>query len=136
MSRTAHTFTKLVDEPFFIQCADLLKAPDGSQVATITSVDTIRLELRETKTPETWSVAVAAGGFSSLQVLDDGGFTDAMIAGLMTADRDATPAPGEDYMLVAECTITFGAEFGGGAAGKVFRRPARIVAGSVTAPAS
>lgn len=131
-----HTFTKLVDEPFFISCRDNLKDPSsGVQVATITSIDTVRLERRVTADPETWEEAVAFAGFSSLQILDDGSFTDAMIAGILDADRDADPAPGDHYMLVAECTIAFTAAYGAGTGKKLFRRPARIAYGSVTAPA-
>lgn len=133
---TVHTFTKLVDEPFFIQCADNLKTPAGAQAGHITSIDTIRLEKRTQDSPEQWEVAVAAGGFSSLQTHDDGSFVDTIIAGIMTADRDAAPAPGDKYMIVAECTVTLEAALGGGVVEKVFRRPARIVHGSVTAPAS
>ena len=137
MSRSAvHTFTKLVGEPFFISCADNLRDPSsGVQVGTITSIDTVRLERRVTADPETWEEAVAFAGFSSLQVLDDGSFTDAMIGGILDADRDADPAPGDHYMLVAECTVTMEAAYGGGVVERVFRRPARIAYGSVTAPA-
>ncbi len=135
---SVHTFTKLLSEPFFIQCADSLRAPDGTQAATIVSIDTIRLEYRVTDDPEKWEEAIAAAGFGSLQVIDDpaSGFTDDMIAGTITADRDAVPAPGDGYMIVAECTIELVPALGGAQVGKVFRRPARIVAGAVTAPAS
>lgn len=140
MPRSAvHTFTKLVGEDFYIQCGDSLRHPStGAQVAQITSIDTIRLEKRTATDPETWEEAVALAGFSSLQVLDDPatGFTNDMIAGVLDADRDADPAPGDHYMLVVECTLTREAAFGGGSTAKVFRRPARIAYGSVTAPAS
>lgn len=129
-----HIITKLVNEPFFIDCADNLRDPDtGTQAATITSIDTIRLEKLDSKNPEKWSVAVPVGGFSSLQILAQGSISASRIAGILNADRDPVPPPG-DYMFVAECTIQFVAGFGGGTAGKVFRREARIVAGSVTAP--
>lgn len=133
-----HVFTKLKDEPFFIQCSDRLTQPDGTQAATITSIDTQRLEKRQTEDPETWSEVVAEGGFSSMQILDDpkSGFTDDMIGGLLTADRDDDPADGEGYRIIIECTVTFVAALGGASTGMVFRRDARIAAGSVTAPAS
>lgn len=132
------TFTKLKDEPFFIQCAESLRGPRNNpiQAATITSIDTIRLERQVSVALDTWEEAVAYAGFANLQVLDDGTFTDAMIAGTVTADRDASPAPGEAYRIVAECTIEFVAAFGSSSTGKVFRAPARIVAGSITAPSS
>ena len=134
--QTVVTFTKLVDEPFFIVCSDNLKTLGNAQAARIASIDSIRLEKRETTDPEEWSVAVAVGGFGSLQVHDDGSFVDTIIAGILTADRDAAPAPGDGYMLVAECTVTLEAGFGGGTVEKVFRCPARIAATQVTAPAS
>jgi hypothetical protein len=133
---TVHTFTKLVDEPFFIVCTENLKTLAGTQAGRITSIDTIRLEKRTSSGPEQWEEAVAAAGFGSLQTHDDGTFVDTIIGGLLTADRDDDPAPGDGYMIVVECTVTLEAELGGGTVSKVFRRPARIVAGSVTAPAS
>lgn len=133
---TVHTFTKLLDEPFFIRCRDGLRDPDtGVQVATITSIDTQRLERRIGAT-DTYEVAVAADGFANLQILDDGDFGASMIAGTLSADRDTDPAPGLGYVLVIECTITFTAEFGGGTAGRVFRRDARIDPTAVTAAPS
>lgn len=134
--RAVHTFTKLVDEPFFIQCEDRLKQPDGTQAATITSIDTQRLEQRDSSDPETWSEAVASTGFSNMQILGDAdGFDNAdMVAGVLTADRDDVPPDGDGYMVVVECTVTLVAALGGGSHGMVFRRPARIVAGLVTAP--
>lgn len=138
MARSSiHTFTKLVDEPFFISCGANLRDPrTGAQVATIQSIDTIRLERRTSTDPEAWESAVAASGFSSLQVLDDGSVTDAMIAGVLDADPDESPAPGGFYMIVAECTIVFGPAYGGGTTERVFRRRARIPASALTAPAS
>lgn len=132
------TLTKLKDEPFFIVCTENLRGPRSNpiQAATITSIDTIRLERMTASDPEVWEVAVTASGFTALQVLDDSVFTDAIIAGVVTADPDASPAPGNDYMLVAECTIQFVAAFGGSSTGKVFRRPVRIPATATTAPAS
>jgi hypothetical protein len=133
---TVITFTKLVGEPFFMVCTENLKTLAGAQAGRITSIDTIRLEHRVTTSPETWEEAVAAAGFGSLQTFDDGSFVDTIIGGILTADPDADPAPGSDYMLVAECTVTLEAALGGGTVEKVFRCPVRIVAGSVTAPAS
>lgn len=134
--QTVITFTKLVDEPFFIECTDNLRTRSGAQAGRITSIDTIRLEKRESTDPEEWSVAVAVGGFGSLQVHDDGSFIDTIIGGILTADRDASPAPGEGYMLVAECTVTLEAGLGGGTVERVFRCPARIAATQITAPSS
>lgn len=135
---SVHTFTKLKDEPFFIQCGDRLKQPDGTQAATITSIDTQRLENKTSDDPVEWSEAVPSTGFSSMQILGDpSGFDNAdMIGGILDADRDDVPADGDGYMIVVECTVTLVAALGGGSHGMVFRRPARIVAGSVTAPAS
>lgn len=132
------TFTKLKNEPFFVQCAESLRGPSNNpiQAATITSIDTIRLERQTSVSLDTWEEAVAVSGFGNLQILDDGTFTDAMIAGTLTADRDASPAPGEAYRIVAECTIQFVVAFGSASTGKVFRAPARVVSGSITAPAS
>lgn len=138
MARSSvHTFTKLKNEPFFVQCAANLTQPDGTQAGTITSIDTIRLEKRVGNKPETWSEAVASSGFSDLQILTDpsSSLSSDMIAGVLTADRDADPEDGDGYMIVAECTVTLVAGLGGGSVGMVFRRPARIAAGSITAPA-
>lgn len=135
---TKHTFTKLVDEPFFIRCGENLTDDDGNQVATISSIDTQRLERKVTESPETetWEVAVDSSGFSTMQILADGSYSSAMIGGVLTADPDTAPAPGEDYMLVVECTIAFVAGYGGGSAERVFRRPARIAPSASTAPSA
>lgn len=61
---SVHTIRHLADEPFFIQCAENLKGPDGLQAATITSIDGISLENRETTDPQTWSEAADGGAFS------------------------------------------------------------------------
>lgn len=137
-SSAVHTLTKLKDEAFFIVCTENLRGPRSNpiQAATIQTIDTVRLERQVASDPETWEVAVAAEGFTALQVLDDLPFTDAIIGGVITADRDSSPAPGRDYMIVAECTIQFVAAFGGGQTGRVFRRPVEIPATSVTAPVS
>lgn len=133
---TIHTFTKLVDEPWFIECRKNL-VRNGVQVATITSLNTARIERRVGTNPtETWEIVFEGSDLTSLQILDDGDHTDSMIAGILNADRDTDPPPGSDYMIVCECTIQFTAEFGRGEAGRVFRRRARIVPGAVTAPSS
>jgi hypothetical protein len=140
MARPAvHTIRHLTDEPFFIQCADGLRDENGTQVATITSIDSISLEKRESSDPLTWSEAVGINDFDSLQVLDDPttSFTDDMIAGRVSiGGASPVPAAGEGYAIVAHCTITFGAAYGGGTAKRDFVRPVRIAASLETAPAS
>lgn len=136
---TIHTIRHLTDDPFFIQCGRLLRDDHGNQIATITSIDSISLELRETDDPQTWSEAVDDDGFGSLQILDDPktGYTDDMIAGLISIGAMATvPAAGDGYAIVAHCTITMVAAYGSGTAKKDFVRPARIAASLETSPAT
>lgn len=142
MARSAiHVHTKLVDEPFFID-VDTLKDPrTGLQIGTIQDVEWIRLEHRtlDLDGNQVWEEAIAEAGFSSVQPLDSTmGLTSAQVAGLTSADRDEIPAPGEGYMFVAQVTVAFVAPFDAGAAtGKrIIRRPDRIPASLVTAPAS
>lgn len=144
--RAVHIMTKLVDEDFYVRCPALYDSEAQAQIATITSIDEIRIEKREATDPETFSEAVAEAGFSSLQLLDDTDptLTDAIVAGITDADPDATPAPGHGYFLVVVCTITFTAAYlsdeevaaGLTTATKVFRRPWKIPASLYTAPAS
>lgn len=70
-------------------------------------------------------------------VFDDGSVADSIIAGRI-AIGEASPVPtaGGGYVIVAECTIQFTAEYGGGTTSKDFARRVRIVASYETAPAS
>jgi hypothetical protein len=135
-SPAVHTATKLVEEPWFIEGRYVLSR-DGTQIATVVSVDEVRLEHRTSSDPETWEIVFEDDDFSSLQVLDDDGFDDTIAAGLLAADPDDDPPAGRDqvYMLLAICTIEFTAAYGGDQVGKVFRRPWRIPASALTAPA-
>lgn len=137
---SVHTIRHLSNDPFFIQCGANLKNAQGTQIATITSIDDISLEKRtEGSDPETWSEAVDTADFGSVQVLSDpeSGFTDDMVAGLISIGS-ASPVPdaGDGYQIVAHCTITFVAGYGSGTAKRDFVRPARIAASLETAPAS
>lgn len=134
-----HTIRHLTDDPFFIQCGEALKDQKGNQVADITSIDDISLELRETSDPETWSEAVDAANFGSTQIIDDPSTTldKDMIAGLISiGSANPVPSAGSDYAIVAHCTITFRAAYGGGTAKRDFVRLARIAPSLETAPAS
>lgn len=136
-SSAQHIHTKLVDEPFFIDCEALYDSRTGQQIGTIQEIEWVRLEKSEDTDPVTWSEAIAAARFSSIaKGTSSKGLTDAQVKGLTTADRDAVPAPGDGYMFVTLCTIVFTAAFGSGTAKRVFRRPDRIPASLVTAPAS
>src|SRR5690554_603435 len=103
MSRdSVHTFTKLVDEPFFLECGKSL-LHRGVQVATIVSVDRVRIERMTRAKPERWEIAFdsapaeGAPTITDAQVLDDGALTDAMVAAVLNADPDDSPPPGKDY---------------------------------------
>lgn len=134
MSRDSiHTFTKLVDEPFFLECGKLL-THRGVQVATILTVDRVRIERMTRSKPERWEIAFDSDPdegqptITDVQVLDDG----AMVAGILEADPDDSPPPGKDYMILAECTIQMTQEYGGATVGRVFRRRAQIPASALT----
>ncbi len=139
MGSMTHTATKLVDETWFIEGRHILSR-GGVQVGTIVEVLEVRIERRTSEDPEVWEVAVDADAFSSLQVADDstnsGVFADSIVAGILAADPDDDPEPGNSYMMLAICTIEFTALYGGHRCGKVFRRPWRIPASALTAPAS
>ena len=136
---SVHVIRHLTDEPFFIQCAGGLVDDDGTQIATITAINDISLEKRETEKPETWSEAVAIANFDDLQIIDDptSSFSADMIGGLISiGDETPTPAAGENYYIVAHCTITLIAAYGSGTAKRDFVRKAKIPASLETAPAS
>lgn len=133
-SSATHVATKLVEEPWFVEGRYILSR-DGVQVATIIEIEEVRLERRTSTDPETWEVVFEDDDFSSLQVLDDGAYTDTIAAGILEADPDDDPPPGSGYMLIVVCRITFTAAYGGHTCGKVFRRPWKIPASALTAPA-
>ena len=139
---SVHTIRHVTNDPLFIQCRDGLTDEDGTQIATITSIDDVELELLTAGSdPETWSTAVTKlEGFSSIQILNDptspSGFSADMVAALLSISG-ASPQPSADatYRIVAHCTITFIAGYGSGTAKRDFVRPARIAASVETAPA-
>ena len=135
---SVHTIRHLADDPFFIQCGANLLDEDGTQIATITSIDDIALELRETSDPETWSEAVGTADFPVKAIQNDpaSGLTSDMIRGKISiGGAEPVPAAGDKYAIVAHCTITFIAGYGGGTAKRDFVRPARIAASLETAAA-
>lgn len=130
-----HTATKLVDETWFIDGRHILSR-DGVQVASVLEVVDTWLERRTADDPEAWEIVFDAASFSSLQSIDDGAFEDSIVGGILEADPDDDPPPGSGYMLYARCRIQFTAAYGSHTCGKVFRRPWRIPASALTAPAS
>lgn len=135
-SPAVHTATKLVDESWFIEGRYVLSRDTGEQVATITEVVWARLEREADDDPLTYEIVFEDSDFTSLQVLDDGSYLDTIAAGILAADADDDPPPGRGYMLLVCCRITFTADYGGDECGKVFRRPWKIPASALTAPAS
>jgi hypothetical protein len=133
-SPAQHTATKLVDEQWFVEGWAILSR-DGVQVATIDEIVETWMERRTATDPETWEEVFGDEDFSSEQVLNDGDYTDSMLGGILDADPDDDPPPGSGYMLYVNCRITFTAAYGAHTCGKVFRRPWRIPASALTAPA-
>ena len=108
MARSSvHTIRHASNDPFFIQCREGLTDEDGTQIATITSIDDIELELLTAGSdPETWSTAVTKlEGFAALQILNDptspSGFSADMVAardsltsvGISTSTGTESPPP-------------------------------------------
>lgn len=137
-SSAVHTATKLVDEVWFVEGRYVLSRDTGEQVATIVDVEWARLEHETDDDPLTYEIVFEDDDFSSLQELDDGSYLDSVAAGILAADPDDDPPAGreERYMLLVHCRIEFTAAYGGDEVGKVFRRPWRIPASALTAPAS
>lgn len=135
MGRDARlTFTKLADEPWFLDAARELRDLDNDVAYTITAVTTpatdVWLEKRVSKTPETWE-AVAGITFDNVAIYRSG----TMVGGTVDADLDAAPPAGSDYRLFVRCEITATAEYGAGVTGKVLWADVTILPSAVTAPA-
>lgn len=123
-------FTKLADEPWFIDAAAKLRDLDNDAAYTITSVVDAWLEKRATTNPETWE-AVTGLTIANEAIYRSG----TMVGGTLTADEDADPPAGSNYRLIVECVITATAEYGGGNAGMVLEADVAITPNATTAPA-
>lgn len=124
-------FTKLADEPWFIDGAAKLRDLDNDVAYTITSIVDSWLEKRVTTNPETWE-AVAGVTLANEAIYRSG----TMVGGTLTADEDADPAAGSDYRLLVEVVITATAEYGAGTAGMVLEADVTITPNATTAPSS
>lgn len=125
------TFTKLVDEDFYIDASHKLRDLDNDASHTITSITTAWMEKRVSTNPETWA-EVDGLEFSSLQILRSG----TMVGGIVDKDADTDPAPGDGYRVMVECEKTATAEYGGQASGVLLSFDCTIDYNATTAPAA
>lgn len=131
-SRTTRLiFTKLVNEPWFIDASHRLRDREGDAAYTITAVTEAWLEKRVGTRPEQCD-RVEGITLSSAAVYRDG----TMVGGIAEADPDAEPPAGSGYKLLVSVVITATDEYGGGQAGMVLEADMTIAANAVTAPAT
>lgn len=130
--RARITFTKLVDEPWFIDGAHKLRDLDNAAGYTITEIVDVWMERRVTTKPtETWEL-VDGLTFANRAIYRSG----TMPGGTLTADPDAEPGAGIEYRLFVEVVITATAEYGGGEAGMILEADVTISPNATTAPAA
>lgn len=137
MSSPMLTIRRTTNEVFGIQCGRNLLSPNGAVIATIQTVDTIRLEQRVSSDPVEWSEKLAAAGFTGVRVLSDPdtAYSSDMIAGRLSIGAGPHDVEAE-YRIVAECTIALDDSVGGGTETKNMVLDARIASSLSTTPSS
>lgn len=124
-------FTKLANEPWFVDAAQKLRDLDNDAGYTITSIVDVWMEQRTQTGPEKWAV-VEGLTFANEAIYRSG----TMVGGTLTKDADADPGAGDNYRVLVEVVITATAEYGGGAAGTVLSFDCTIEPNATTAPAA
>lgn len=130
MSSRQHriTFSKLVNEPWFIDASHRLRDLDNAAAYTITDVEEAWLERRVGAKQR---ARVDGIQLSALGIYRDG----TMVGGLLNKDPDADPPAGNDYYLLVPVAIKASEEYGGDEAGIVLEVDVTIAANWKTAPA-